>query len=129
MSFTPIQIIVLLFSIFALIKIIVVFTNKKIWYDNIVTPLYKSSNLTSMILSILAFIIFFFLIKELTFAQIFAVMAFTSLLAGIGFLHSSQELLPILKKAYAKKIDLFTIIYTLVWVALIIAVIKEIIFQ
>lgn len=128
MIFTPIQIIVFIFSIFALIKIIVVFINKKIWYDNIITPLYKSSNLISLILSILAILTFLFLIQELTFTQIFAVMVFTSLLAGIGFLHSSQELLPVLKKVYAKKIDSFTIIYTLIWVALIITVIKEIIF-
>lgn len=128
MVFTPLEIIALILIALSLIKIIIIFINKKIWYKNVVEPFYKNRHIASCILSILSIIIFYFIIQELTFSQIFVAIGFSSILLVLGFLQFSEEFMLLIKKIYSEKLNLLKIIYILIWVALIIAVIKEIIF-
>ena len=59
--FTPLEIIALVFSVLFLIKIIIVFTNKKLWYKNVAVKIYKKPELSSIILLFIAVIMFFFI--------------------------------------------------------------------
>lgn len=119
MVFTALEIISLIFVILGLIKLLFVVINKKIWLNNIVKPFYKNSGISSLILAILAIIIFYFLIQELNIVQIFAVIAFSSLLIALGFLRFSKDMSKIIEKAYNKRLDLGSLLYIALWLALL----------
>src|SRR3989338_5509144 len=103
MALTPIEVIATIFALFALLKLIVVVINKNSWHKNVANPIFKNSSISIIIFVILGIIVFYYLLQELSVIQIFAVVAFTSLLIGIGFLQHAKELIPVLKNAYSKK--------------------------
>ena len=127
MAFTPIEIIALLFIILGLIKLIVISINKKSWLP-VPLKIYSNRKTSSIIFVILAAIIFYFLIQELSIVQIVAVMAFSSLLIGLAFLTKSKEFLSLTKKAYNSKLSPAVIVYTLFWLALMLWALYEIFF-
>ncbi|MEK6835777.1 MAG: hypothetical protein AABX55_02025 [Nanoarchaeota archaeon] len=126
MALTPIEIIALIFVLLALLKIIVIVINKKAWYNNVVKPVYSGGALTTVIFIVLAFIIFYYLLQELSIVQIFAVVALSSMLIGLGFLANSKELISVLQKAYNKKLSAWVWLYTLIWFILLLWVLYEI---
>ena len=120
------QIIALLFILLSIVKILVVLMNKKSWYENVARPIYYNRQLSTFIFLVLAVVIFYYLIQELSFAQIFSVIAFTSLLLGLGFLQYSEEITGLMQKMYNKKYNSWQIFYILLWVLLIVVALYEI---
>ncbi len=117
MVFTPVEIVSLLVACLILIKILVILINKKVWYETVVKPIYGNIN-TRIILIILAIIVFYYLIKELTIVQIFASFAFFSLLMGASLVSYSKDMLIIAKKAYSQKLDYWEWFYIILFATL-----------
>lgn len=125
MALTPVEIIAAILAIVAVIKIVFIIFNKKAWYENVARPIYGNASRSAFIFVILAIIIFYYLIQELSIVQIFAVMAFSSLLIGLGFMQFS-EVGSLVKKAYSQKISGWMWLYTIVFLILSLWVLSEI---
>ena len=124
---TPLEIIAALFALIGLIKIIVILINKKSWLP-VTKSVYGSSRTSSFIFFILALIIFYFLIQELTIVQIIAVAAFVALLMGIAFLQVSKDILALANKVLNKKFTGWQLFVMIVWLILLIWTIYSIFF-
>lgn len=119
MALTSIELIALVFSIFGLIKLIAIIINKEIWYQGVAKPVYNNNNISTVILTIIGVVVFYFIIQEFTITQVLAIMAFSSLLIGIGFLQYSKEVISLINNIYRKKMSLMLKIYTLIWLIII----------
>jgi len=117
MAFTPVETIALIVAILILVKMAVVFSNKKKW-SVVVKKVYGNPDIYLVVFSILGLIVFYYLIQELTIVQIFAVVGFVSLLMGLAFLQFSKDFLPFALKMLNKKIPDFMYLYGLLWAAL-----------
>lgn len=126
MALTAIETIALIFALFALIKLIVVVINKKIWYNKVAKPIYSNPRTTAIIFVILAVVIFYYLLQVFSIVQIFAVLAFASILIGLGFLSFSKDLMPLVTKAYNRKFTGWEILYTIIWLILLLWALYEI---
>ena len=118
MALTPIAIIALVTSIIVLLKIVTLTVNKKIWINNVSKPIYGNANISTLVLAILAVIVLYYLLLELTIVQVFAVIAFTSLLIAIGFLQYPKEVAAMGKSVIKKGFSWIEWILVLVWVFL-----------
>jgi len=119
MALRAVEVIALIFVIIALIKLLVILVNKNKWYENVVKPIYSGSGTWAVVFLLLAIIVFYYLLKELSIVQIFAVMAFTSLLMGIGFMKHGKEMIEFAKKTYHKKTTFWGWIYIIIWLILL----------
>ena len=125
MPFTPIEIIALIFTLLIILKIIFIITNKQTWYKNVAKPIYDNTKTSGIIFTISAIIIFYFLIQELTITQIFAALAFSSLLIALGFLQH-KDMTSLIQKAYKQKFNIWTWFYIIIFLLLIFLVLYEI---
>lgn len=116
---TPIEIIALVLIIISTIKVLVIFVKPNAWLNSVVKPIWKKPFITSVISLILGAVVLYYLLQELTIVQIFASMAFLTLLIAIGFSVAAKETLAFAEKMYKTKgmIKKFWF-YTLIWVAL-----------
>ena len=125
MAFTPVEIIALVIIIFALIKMLVLLVNPKSWM-NFAKGLYKTPAVTQIIALILAAVVLYYLLQELTIVQIVATMAFMALLLAIGL---APEVGSLIKKyeTMIKKGNLWKEywLYTLIWIILLLWALKE----
>ncbi|MCH7568819.1 MAG: hypothetical protein IIA87_05345 [Nanoarchaeota archaeon] len=64
---------------------IVILTNRKRWWP-ITKSVYGNPAISGVIFFILAAVVLFYLLQELTIVQIIATAAFVSLLMGLGFM-------------------------------------------
>jgi len=126
MALTAIQTIAFIFILFGLIKILVVIFNKKAWYNNVVKPIYSSQGISTFVFIVLALILFYYILKEFSLTQVFAVMALISVLLVLGFLQHSKELIPVFAKLYNKKITSWRWVYIIFWVILMVLALFEI---
>ena len=126
MALGSLEIITALFVMLGLIKIIVVLTNRKGWYNNVVKPIYSNKNISTIIFLILAIVIFYYLLKRLSIVEIFAVLAFSSILIGIGLMQYSKDLLPVFSRIYDKRLGSWKMLNILIWLALLLWALYEI---
>lgn len=127
MAFTALEWIALAFIVLGIIKLIVISVNKKEWLP-VVKEVYHKPALTGIVSVVLAAIVFYFLLQELSIVQIIAVMAFTGLLMVLGFLQFSDEFLGMAKKMLRKKFSFWLWVYILIWAVLMVWALKEIFF-
>jgi len=119
---TPIEIIALVFALFVLIKIGVVVKSPKGWMKGVVKPIYRHNFISMIVITFLAILIFYYLLLELNIVQIYAVIAFTGLLIGIGFLQHPKEIMKLadvmIKKRFAYSMSLLLVIWSILsfWV-------------
>ena len=92
------EIISLLFALLILIKLIFVILYKTIWYKRVVLPIYKHPKISIFVFVILSLVIFYKIIKILSLVEIFSVMAFTSMIIGVGFMLNSKEFMEMATK-------------------------------
>lgn len=123
---TPLEIIALLFAVLSLTKLVVIIINKKAWANSVAMPIYSNPKRSISVFTMLAIIIFYFIIQELSVVQIFAVIAFSSMLVGIGFMQHADLMQSLIKKAYSKKLSIGNVVYVLVWLALLVWVVRDI---
>lgn len=116
---TPIEIIALIILVAAAIKILVILIKPSSWMG-MARTVWKQPALTAIVSLILAAIVLYYLLQEITIIQIFAVMAFVALLAALSMAAYSAEIIALgqkmLKdKAVVKKAWLSIV----VWIVLI----------
>ena len=92
MTFSIVQWFVIVFSLLAIVKILVVSFNPKRWL-NIAKGLYKSSALLFVVELILAAILFYYLLQEITIVQVLAGIVLGALLTGMTFAIYAKETL------------------------------------
>ena len=127
MPLTSLEIIAALFALIGLIKIIVILINKKSWFS-VTKSVYGNPAASSLIFFILALIVFYFLIQELTIIEIIAAAAFISLLMGLAFLQVSKDILTLGNKMLNKKFTGWQLFIMIVWLILLIWTIYSIFF-
>jgi hypothetical protein len=115
LNLTPLAIIASIFAVVTLIKLATVIISKMVWYKRVASPVYRNPVVSSFIFSILAIILFYFLLKELSIVQIFAVIPLAGVLMGLGFLAFAKEMLPVLDKIYSAKLNVWHGLYIVFW--------------
>ncbi len=115
---TPVEIIALIFCIAILVKILVVAINPKSWFK-FGKKIWKSPSF-GIIYFILAVIVFYLLIKEITVVQILASVAFVVLLMGLQFSRYSKDVMEFAQKLARNKKEIWkkNWIYVIIWVIL-----------
>lgn len=130
MSFTgtPIEILALILIVISSIKIITISINPTAWLNKIVKNVYVGKR-TTIIFLILALIVLYFLLQELTIVQILAVMLFTAFIFAIGFSIHSKELIKLADQIYRKKnIIKSNWLPLIIWIILLVWGLKELFF-
>lgn len=118
MTFTPLEWVVLVFAVVALLKAIFVLGNRGVW-TKFLDSMYTYHTVASCIFLILGGIIFYYLIQELTIVQILAAGAFTSCLIAIAFLQYAHEAKSFVKKMILSPLKGMIWFYILIWLVLI----------
>ncbi|MEX0932488.1 MAG: hypothetical protein WDZ77_00080 [Candidatus Pacearchaeota archaeon] len=126
MTFTPVEIIALVMIIGAAIKILMLLINPKTWM-NFTKDFYSNPGLVSFGSLILAAVVLYYLLMELTIVQIVATTSFVALLVIVGM---ARYIPDIMKKFedQIKKGNLWkeNLLYTVIWVLLLVWAAKEI---
>ena len=102
MAFTPVEIIALMLIAITIIKLLVLSTNPKKWLS-LVEGLYANANTTKVIALILAAIVLYYLLQEITIVQIFATMAFIFLIMAIKFASYKNDIIALARKILNKE--------------------------
>ncbi|MBU0894126.1 MAG: hypothetical protein KKF48_01390 [Nanoarchaeota archaeon] len=122
---TPLEIIAFVLIIVGIVKILVLAFNPKSWM-NFAKGIWKTSAL-GIIYFVLAALVFYYLIQELTIIQILAVTAFVALLIGLQFARYSKETMTFVQKMIRNKKDVWSKnwLYILIWLILMLWGLKE----
>jgi hypothetical protein len=125
---TPVEIIALIVIIFAAIKMIILLVSPKSWM-NLAKNVLSKSGLAMIVSLILAALVLYYLLAELTIVQILATVAFFALLVVIGL---APHLGSVIKKyeAQIKRGSLWkeNWLYTLLWIILLVWGVIELFF-
>lgn len=123
---TPVEIIALIFVVFALVKLVVIGINPSHW-KSVVKKIYVKPVITTVISLILGAVILRYLLEELTIVQIFASMTFMMALMMVQFAVLGTEVVEIADKLFADRNILKKLWFPLVlWTALMGWVLYEI---
>ena len=124
-SGTPVEIIALIVIAVSVIKMIVLLVNPRAWM-NFAKGIYSKSGVVQFVSLILAAVVLYYLLQEITIVQVLAVVAFTVLIVLVGI---AGEIGPLIKKyeTIIKKGNLWKQywLYTLIWIILLIWAAKE----
>jgi len=127
MVFTSIEWMALIFLVVVSIKILVILINPKIWMNSVVKKIWNAPILAGFICLILALVVLYYLLLGgISLLEIFAVMLFVGLLAGVGISIYSKEMVGFADKLMKKKFLKKSWLYILIWIILIIWGIYEI---
>ena len=120
MNFTPVEWIALILMVIVAIKLIVILVSPKAWFNSVAKPLWKNAGLMTLVSLVLAAVVLYYLLVELTIVQILAVMAFLALLAAVGVGTYKKEVLALADKLLKDKtIIRKSWLYILIWAVLI----------
>ena len=117
---TPVQIMALIVAVLGAVKLLVILVDPKIWLKKVVKPIYASSGVASVVGLIIAAVSLYYLNKEFTIVQIFAVMLFFMGLMLMSFAVMSKEMLALADKALKKGILKKFWLPLIVWILLLI---------
>ena len=125
MSFTSIEILALILIILSGIKIITILINPSIWLNKVVKKVYVGKR-TTFIFLVLALIVLYFLLQEITIIQILAVMLFVALIFGISFSIHYKELIKLADQIFKNKnIVKSNWLPIIIWIILLLWGLKE----
>jgi len=123
---TPIEWIVTIFAVIGLIKLFVIMVSRKSWWG-LTKGVYGNPGITGFVSLVLAAVVLWFLLQELTIVQIIAAGVFMVLLMGFAFMTHAKELMTLAKKMiYGKKFSGGLWLYILIWVVLLLWALYEI---
>jgi len=122
---TPIEWIVTIFAVVGLIKLFVIMISRKSWWG-LTKGVYGNPGITGAVSLVLAAVVLWFLLQELTIVQIIAAGIFMVLLMGFAFMTHAKELMGLAKKVYDKKFSGGLWLYIVIWVVLLLWVLYEI---
>ena len=124
MAFNAVEIIALIFAVLVIVKLLVVSFSPKSWLA-LAKSLYKAPWVLFVVELILAAVVFYYLLIELTVVQIFAAVTLGALLTGMSFAIYGKETIAwgakLLNSSTLKKIWL----PILIWLALAVWVLIE----
>ncbi len=115
MIWGAVQITVLLLAIVVVIKFLVLAIKPKAWL-NLAKSLYKNPLVTGLVELILAALLFYYLLMQLTIVQIMAAVALGALLTALSFAIFGKEMLPLLTKLMRNKKILWSPGAWFVWI-------------
>ena len=115
MALAGLEVIALILILVSFIKILYLFFNKKGWW-NFVGKFYRRSVLSTIVLLVLAAVVFGYLLVEITIVQLMAALALASLVFAIAFLQYPKEMGEFAQKAYKKKFSVVQIIFVIIWI-------------
>ena len=115
---TPIEIIALILIIVSGIKIIVILINPNAWM-NFAKKLFANASLVRIVLLILAGVVLYYLLQELTIIQILAAATLIVLLIGIGLAKDFNTLIKLYNNQNSGKLLKDNWLYTLIWIVLL----------
>lgn len=126
---TIIEIIALIFIVLVGLKITIILISPQFWVEQVVKKIW-AKQATMIIVSLAAAgVTLYFLLEEMTMVQILAVALFISLLMMAGVAMYSPDFIKLAEKLYEKKaITKKTLPYIVIWIALILWGLKEIVF-
>ena len=119
MAFSSFEILVLIFAIVTFVKLTVILVNAKAWMS-FVKKLYSKPNALMFVELILATIVIYYLLWELTIVQIMACVVLGALLTGMTFAAYAKEILPMVQKMLKSGVLRKAWLPLLVWMALIV---------
>ena len=90
MAFNAVEIIALIFAVLVIVKLLVVSFSPKSWLA-LAKSLYKTPMVLFIVELILAAVVFYYLLIELTVVQIFAAVTLGALLTGMSFAIYGKE--------------------------------------
>lgn len=115
MALAALEVVVLILILASFIKILYLIFNKKAWWS-FVDKFYKRSVLSTIILLVLAAVVFGYLLLEITIVQVMAALALASLIFAIAFLQYPKEMGEFAQKVYRKKFSVVQVIFVIVWI-------------
>ena len=121
MIWGAVQITVLLLAILVVIKFLVLAIKPKAWL-NLVKSLYGNPLITGLVEVILAAVLFYYLLMQITIVQIMAAVALGALLTALSFAIFGKEMLPFASKLIRNKRILWSPgawVVWLIWLVLI----------
>ena len=126
-NMTPVEIFALIVALIVLIKLFVILKNPGTWLD-VVETIWKNPNVVIVVSFVLAIVVLYYLLQEITIVQVFSVMLLFVLLSAVNIAMYSKEFMQfgrrLLKQKNLIRRSWFSI---LIWVILTIWVIKELI--
>jgi hypothetical protein len=128
MAFTAVEIIALILLALGVVKMIVLLISPKSWL-NLAKKLYNNKLVFQLVCLVLAAVVFYFLLQELTVIQIFAAMAFVALFIGVGLADPAKRIVSLYRKQIKEKTLLRSNwLYIILWIALMAWVFLELFF-
>lgn len=122
------ELITFIFILLCLVKIISISISPQSWNRNIVKKLFKNYHLTAFISFVLALVVLYYLLKDLTIIEILASASFVFLLIAFGISAYHEEILKLSDKIYKDKTFLKkSLIYIIFWLILLLWGLKEIV--
>ena len=124
---TPIELIALILITISLIKIVTIAIKPMAWFDGVVKPLFGNPKVTQVVSFLLAALVLYYLLIELTIVQVLAVTFFMALLMLGGMVSFAKPFIDDAEKIYRGRHILRKYwLYTLIWVVLLLWGLKEI---
>jgi hypothetical protein len=114
---TPIEWFALIVVVLMFVKGIVVLINPKAWI-RFAKGLWKTPWLTGLISFVLAAVVLFYLLLELTIVEVFAVMLFVMLLGAVGVATYMKEFMSLADKISKRKVLSRSWFYWVIWLVL-----------
>jgi len=124
---TPIELIAFILIAISLIKIVTIAIKPMAWYNSVVKPLFSNPRATQTISFLLAALVLYYLLIELSIVQILAAVFFMALLMLGGMVSFAKPFIDDAEKIYRGRNILRKYwLYTLIWVILLLWGLKEI---
>jgi len=116
---TPIEISALVLAVLVIIKVLVLTVNRNMW-KNFAMSLYSNPVIVGIVEFILAIILFYYLLQELTVVQIAATILLGALLTGMSFAFYGKEFKPIINSVMKQNVWKKGWLLIIVWLAFMI---------
>ena len=121
-----IAIFALIMATLALVKILIILVKPRAWY-NLVKAVWKAPTIVMLICLILAAMVFYSLLQELSLVQIMAVVLFVALLGGVTAAVYSKEVVSLAGKMLNdRKFMRKAWLPIIIWLILVLWALKEI---
>ena len=117
---TALEVIATILAVLVLVKISVVLVNPGLWIKKVAGPIFDNPALTTAVYAGLAIVVGYFVFASLTIVEVAAVMAFTSLLMGVGMLPYAKPFLKIAEEMAANRSELLRNVWLsiVIWVGI-----------
>jgi len=122
----PVEWIAVILAVVIIVKVVSLVVNRTFWVNKVAVPIYSHPHVGGPVFLVLALIVFYYLMQVFSIVQIFAVMGFTALIMGSGFVLYGMEFIPAMRKLVKNGFGFWVWLYAIIWVALAVWVLFEV---